>query len=69
LAQQISLHLCQSSIKETVIIGMHAVEVRDGSQDRPFSYLKTCQFAMTPCLRPYKICKALYRLAWLPNST
>jgi hypothetical protein len=58
-----------SSIKEPVIIGMYTVEVRDGSEDGPFSYLKTCQFAMTPCLGPYKICKALYRLAWLPNST
>jgi hypothetical protein len=67
--QKLVLDTISSSVKEPVIIGMYTVEVRDGSQDRPFSYLKTCQVTMTPCLRPYKICKAFYRLAWLPNSS
>jgi hypothetical protein len=67
--QKLVLDTMSSSNVEPMIIGMYTVEVRDVSQDRPFSYLKTCQFTMTPCLGPYKICKALYRLAWLPNST
>jgi hypothetical protein len=67
--QKLVLDTMSSSIKEPVIIGMYTVEVRDSSQDTPFSYLQTCECTMAPCLRPYKICKALYRLAWLPNST
>lgn len=48
--QKLVLDTMSSSIKEPVIIGMYTVEVRDGSQDRPFSYLKTCQYTMTLCL-------------------